>query len=99
MSGDYALIVNYGRLIAASLTVGTTQTVLTANHMIRELLISNTLDDEAVLTYNGLDWIALPEASGGGTTPYKVVIPAGTVIGVRPMSASPTAGWIALTGN
>ena len=97
---DYNVIVSYGFLTAASLTVGTTQTVLTTNHMARELLIANTLDKDAILTYNGASWIALPAASGGGTTPYRVVIPAGTVIGVIPMSASPTSGtWIALTAN
>ncbi len=99
MSGDYAIIVSYARLIAASLTVGTIQTVLTTNHLARELLISNTLNNENILTLNGANWIALPSTSGGGTTPYKVVIPAGTVLGVIPISASPTSGWIALTAN
>lgn len=97
---DYNIIVSYGLIIAASVTVGTVQPVLTTNHMAREIIISNTLDKDSILTLNGASWIALPAGSGGGTTPFRVVIPAGTVLGVIPMSASPTAGtWLALTAN
>ncbi len=96
---DAAIIVNYGLVAYGSFTVGTTFPVLTANHIIRELMISNTLNADMVLTLDGVAWLALPSSSGGGTTPYKTYIPQNTIIGAIPMVGSPTSGWLGLTGN
>lgn len=99
---DYPVVVNSGIQQAASLTAvsaATATTVLTTNHMARELLISNTLNADYWLTLGGLAWIALPSGSGGGTTPFRVVIPAGTVLGAYAMSGTATSGFLALTAN
>lgn len=97
---DYPVIVNRGLIVAASVTsLSTPATVLTTNHMGRQLLISNTLDTDTTLTLDGVPWIDLPAQQGGGFNGVNVVIPAGKVIGVLPISATPTSGFLSLSNN
>lgn len=97
---DYAVIVNRGLINAASITsLSTPATVLTTNHLGRQLLISNTLDQDMTLTLDGAAWIDLPAQQGGGFNGFNVVIPAGKVIGVLPISATPTSGFLSLSNN
>lgn len=99
---DYNVIVNYGAVVAASLTAAvsaeTRVNVWTANHLVRELLISNSLDAAMVLTYNGQDWIFLPAGTGGAMDGIQVTIPYNTVIGAYAFSGTPTAGVLAFSG-
>ncbi len=99
-SGDYAVIVNTGLVQAASLTAttaGSATTILTTNHLTRELLIANSLNADYWLTLGGVAWIPLPAGAGGAMDGIRVFIPASTVIGAYAMSGSATSGFLGLT--
>ncbi len=100
MSDSYQVTVNYNLVVAASITstAAAAFTILTTNHLVRELLISNSLNQPVVLTYNGAPWIALPTGASGAMDGIRIFIPTDTVIGAYYYSAAPTTGFISMSG-
>lgn len=96
MLTSYPIQVNYGLLVAGSIT-GTVATVLTTNHIGRELLISCSLDADVIITLDGAEWILLPAGQGGGLNTTYAYLPSGTVLGVKSRSGNPTTGVLGLT--
>ena len=102
MSESYKVQVNYGLIafgaFAAASAAASAVTVLTTNHIARELLISNSLDQPMILTLDGAPWIALPTGAGGAMDGVRVYIPTGVVIGAYYYSAAPASGFLSLSG-
>lgn len=95
---SYKVIVNSARVAYGSITsLSTVLSVLTANHDGRLLAIANTLDTDMWLTLDGSNWVPLPAQQGGGLDLARIYIPVNSVIGVLPMSATPTSGWLGLS--
>ena len=102
MATDYPIQVNFGLVYAASFSASIGEAsafpIITTNHIIRELLISNSLDQPMVLTLGGVSWIALPVGSGGAMDGIQVYIPAGVVLAAYPPGPAPTDGFLSLSG-
>jgi hypothetical protein len=96
MLTSYPVKVDYALIAAASVS-GTVATVLTTNHIGRELLISNSLDADVILTLDGAEWILLPALQGGGLNTTYAYLPSGTVLGVKSRSGNPSTGVLGLT--
>ena len=102
MATDYPVQVNWGMVYAAafSASIGeaTAFPVLTTNHIVRELLISNSLDQVMVMTLDGRSWISLPVGAGGAMDGLRVYIPSGVVIAAYAPGSFPTSGFLSLSG-
>lgn len=102
MATDYPVQVNWGMVYAAafSASIGEASAfpIITTNHIVRELLISNSLDQPMVLTFDGKSWISLPVGAGGAMDGIRIYIPAGITIAAYPPGSAPTSGFLSLSG-
>lgn len=102
MAQSYQVVVNYNLVVAGSFSAASSAaaavTVLTTNHNVRELLISNSLNQPMILTLDGASWIALPAGNGGAMDGIQVYVPNGSVIGAYYQSSAPGSGFLALSG-
>lgn len=103
---DYNIIpqlglVGYASFAAASAKASAV-TIITTDHLAREMLIANSLNADMTLTLtlpNGTitDWIYLPASTGGGVDGIRVTIPAGSIVKGYYLDSAPSAGRIGLT--